>query len=256
MPVAPYVLKYEPLHKLRHLARSAPLDYWLSADERALYEQWHDSQRRETWLGGRLLAKRLICDTLLARSNGTVALPEIEIDSGPARGRRERPRIAVQGRTLARSLSITHTSCGVMVALATRSDVRLGVDLVEATNLSEGFVRTWFSKSEQQWLQQGDQASQASQAWAMKEALYKACNEGEGFSPRSIRVQPAISFSCHYTGNRDAGNRKTPFCQVRSWQIDHQRAALAYFKIPRKIPQPDRSPKAEVFQKRITTFQP
>jgi len=220
----PYVLKYAPLEELQQLAQSAPLDHWLSAAECEVYDQWNDAQRRATWLGGRLLAKQLILDHLFATSDRSVVHHEIEINSGMPRNRRERPQVSIAGRRISRSLSITHTSRGVMVALATLPDLQVGVDLVEAKSFSVGFLRYWFTEAEQNWIRQDSQPDQVAAIWAMKEALYKACNEGEGFSPHTIQVlpSPSGSYSCSY-----AGQPLKASCQMRSWQIDQQTAALA-----------------------------
>jgi len=228
----PYVLKYAALDELQLLAQSAPLDHWLSAAECDVYNQWNDAQRRATWLGGRLLAKQLILDQLFANSNRSVVHHEIEIHTGLPRNRRERPQISIAGRRLSQSLSITHTSRGVMVALATHSSLRVGVDLVEAKIFTPGFIRYWFTEAEQNWILQNGQPDQVAAIWAMKEALYKACNEGEGFSPRSIQVlpSPSGSYSCRY-----AGKPLRACCQMRSWQIGQQTAALAWVELPRPL---------------------
>jgi len=231
----PYILKYAPLDKLQQLAQSAPLDHWLSAAECDVYDQWNDAQRLATWLGGRLLAKQLILDHLFANSNRPVAHHEIEINTGLPRNRRERPQVSIAGRRLSRSLSITHTSRGVMTALATLPSLRVGVDLIETKSFTPGFIRYWFTEAERNWIRQDSQPDQVAAIWAMKEALYKGYNNGEGFSPRSIQVLPSPtgSYSCRY-----AGQPLKVRCQLRSWQIDQQTAALACVRLPRPLPKP------------------
>jgi phosphopantetheinyl transferase (holo-ACP synthase) len=54
--------------------------------------------------------------------------------------------------------------------------------------------------------------------WAAKEAVYKACNEGEGFAPRDVEV----------LGHERCAYRQVPLagCRVKSWTIDGQLAVI------------------------------
>ena len=220
----PYVLKYASLDKLQQLAQSAALDHWLSNAECVIYDQWCNPQRRCTWLAGRILAKQLILQQLRQTSVKSIAHNDIEISTGLPRSKRERPQVSIAGGPYSKSLSITHTTRGVMVALSTHSDLRIGVDLVDSLSFNPGFVSQWFTESEPTSCSNKiTRTHQIATIWAMKEALYKAYNNGEGFAPRRIEVlsTPEGSYSCSYRGQTLDGN-----FILKSWQVDRQVAAL------------------------------
>jgi phosphopantetheinyl transferase len=189
----------------------------LSDRERAELAAWHDPERRRSWLAGRLLAKQVVRETW---SDAPVD-SAIEILSLNDRNRGSRPRVVCDGQQMPWSLSISHTQRGVLVALSTAPNVSVGVDLAAPQKLSAGFVRLWFTPAEQQWLAKSTAAHAAATIWAAKEALFKACNRGEGFTPRMIEVLP--------DGNCSYQQISLPGCW-RSWSVDKQIAVLATVK--------------------------
>jgi len=86
------------------------------------------------------------------------------------------------------SLSISHTSERVWVALSTVRNVSLGIDLTPLQVYGDGFVRTWFTPAEQAALRSAP-PERAAMFWAVKEAVYKACNVGEKFAPVAVEVR-------------------------------------------------------------------
>jgi 4'-phosphopantetheinyl transferase len=187
---------YAPLEELWAEPLESP-GGWLTTGELVELARLHDSGRRNQWLAGRRLAKRLIAELSGERP------ADIQILTRNQRGLGVRPRITIQGRLLAWALSISHSDCAVLAAVAPRGALRLGVDLASAMPASERFVRTWFSAAERRWLE-GQRSAGAQTLWAIKEAVYKAANDGEGWNPRQIEVLPLSTgqLRCVYRGRQ------------------------------------------------------
>jgi phosphopantetheinyl transferase len=214
---------------------------WLGACECGEFSRLRDSERREGWFWGRILSKELIINQFPAivaatvATNGTVPFlltrkleqfPDprsIEITSRGADGRGVRPCISINGREQPWSISISHSQQAILVALCTDWGVSLGVDLVDVAEYSGGFLETSFSSDERDWLRQ-DRPEQIATAWAVKEAVYKAYNAGEGFTPRRICVRPLPSgrYTCAYYDIDLTG-----ICDIQTWQTADQAAAMA-----------------------------
>ncbi len=186
--------------------------HWLSLAEQAELAGRGDLRRQQTWQWGRMAAKRLIRTALAAGCS----LAKIEILSAEGRGR---PRVRLAGDWQPWSLSISHTDRGVLAALCTENEVSLGVDLAGLESPGPGFLRLWFTDDEIAWIERDHRADRASFLWAAKEALFKACNRGEGFDPRQFEV--LAQDGCRYRG------RAIDACRLRSWTLDGQVAALA-----------------------------
>lgn len=184
MSAAPFVYGYAAIDRLR--GQLPPADRWLGAGERRALAQFRDPSRRETWLAGRWLAKRLIAGQLAATSGGWKC-SDIEIFSAGAR-----PRAWFQGRPLPWSLSIAHTRRGAVAALSCRAGILPGVDLVELRDYGPGFAALWFTADERRRLAPRG-GRRCAVLWAIKEALYKAVNAGEPFDPRAIESVPGGS---------------------------------------------------------------
>ncbi|HEX3727052.1 MAG TPA: 4'-phosphopantetheinyl transferase superfamily protein [Pirellulales bacterium] len=161
------------------------------------FERLRDPARRQQWMAGRWLAKRLLCEVGCAEHGD-----EIEILTRDARGHGVRPRVLIRGREVVRSLSIAHTDHGVLVALASTDRLLIGADLAPSTiPADEGFCRLWFSSLERQWIDR-DPAKRVALVWALKEAIYKAANAGQSWNPRQIEIRPRDlqNFDASYRG--------------------------------------------------------
>jgi phosphopantetheine--protein transferase-like protein len=204
---------------LRRL-RGPASEEWLSAGERETFSRLHDSDRREGWLWGRILGKELIREQF---SDDAADLRSIEIISQGADGRGMRPHVAIDGRPQACSLSISHSQQAILVAICAAPGTCVGVDIVDVVRYRSGFLETFFSADEREWLSQ-DQPERIAAAWAVKESVYKACNAGEGFTPRRICVRPLQSgcYTCTYNEFDLSG-----VCDIQTWQTADQVAALA-----------------------------
>ena len=208
-------------HRYRAVADFHPLGLaWLGHRERAELAAWRDADRRRAWLVGRTIGK-----TLVARRMAKLPTPQaiepsqIEILSRDAEGRVNRPRIWCDGIEKPWSLSISHSQRGVLAAFTAATDVALGVDLADCGTFGDGFVDLWFTPAERAWFHETQCTSTARFIWAAKEALYKACNDGESFTPRDVEVLP--DGRCSYHETPLAG------CRLRSWRVDGHLAVLA-----------------------------
>jgi phosphopantetheinyl transferase len=198
---------------------------WLSPAERETWRGIRSSERRDAWLAGRWLAKRVLSEYLppIAGRRPTLSPGEIDIRSrSGAKGLGERPRVFLAGVAVDWSLSIAHTRQGVLVAVATEPGIWLGVDLVGPDAARSESLAWCFTPAERRWLAAAPPNGRASERlWAMKEAVFKACQRGEGFAPQRIEVvsDPAVdSRSSTWTSAIES---------VRSWRVDGQLAALA-----------------------------
>ncbi|HTM54363.1 MAG TPA: 4'-phosphopantetheinyl transferase superfamily protein [Pirellulales bacterium] len=205
--------RYRSLRQFDELSSEPDLK-WLTAGERAELGWWRDRGRRQASLAGRMLAKELVAN----HAGATYRREEVEILSRDEKSRGKRPRIRCHGVEQPWSVSITHSEGGVLAALCVTEGVRVGVDLARTDGLSDAFVRLWFTPAEQAWLRETDCSSIAGFIWAAKEAVYKACNNGESFSPRDVEVLPHER--CSY--------RQSPLADysLRSWSIDGHIAVM------------------------------
>jgi len=135
-------------------------------------------------------------------------------------GHGERPVLLIDGTAQPLSLSIAHSDRGVLVAIGDAATTSVGVDLVARGAISHQLAWT-FTAAERQWISAAhDDAGAAEKLWARKEALYKACQRGEGFQPATIEAVPG---SPPRFSNLDLAAEL--HC-VQTWQIDGHIAAL------------------------------
>lgn len=158
------------------------VEAWLTDAERGELAHWRNPRRREAWLAGRWLAKRLL-------------LPESEADrrqavilSLNAERRSQRPQVQVAARNRTGCLSISHYE-DVVLAAVSREPRWIGCDVQAHCSLDRRFAETWFTAGERDWVNaQRDPAAASVRVWALKEAVYKAVNRGESFAPKRVEV--------------------------------------------------------------------
>jgi len=203
-----------------------PLDaatLWLSGDELAVWTGMRSTTRQATWVAGRIVAKRLLLELLGGQHRLANLHPtKIHIESRSTRtGHGERPVVTVSGRRVPLSLSIAHTERGAIAAATLSAAVTLGIDLVSPSDAGRTLHWT-FTDAERSWLTApGDHTNRAARLWSMKEAIYKACQRGEGFAPRDIEVTPGQPPRYpHFDANDD-------LVLLQSWRVDGHAAALA-----------------------------
>jgi phosphopantetheinyl transferase len=225
----PIETRYASLEQLR--SEFALLDdRSLNIVERQELGRWKDPSRREAWILGRLLCKRLIQDHLDDR---TVPFGTIEIRSRDDRDRGIRPRVRIAGELQPWALSISHSDHGILVALSDEPGALLGIDLSPIGVFRPSFLRTWFTEHEQVWLMNSE-PEQVAVAWSIKEAVYKAANIGDSFAPRSIELfrKPADGYGCLYRGIN-----LSDVCDIQTWLVDGQAAATALLRRPHRAAQ-------------------
>jgi len=194
--------RYEAITPLRE-RHFHDAERWLGRRERDEYAGLRDLGRRERWLLGRLVGKRLLLDHF----GHLVSEPRmIQIHSRDARGRAGRPQVSFDDQWQPWSFSISHTNRSLLVAVSTTRGLSLGVDLVMSESFSTGFLNTWFAPEERAWLAKAP-GHEAATIWAVKEAAYKATNRGESFVPRRTIVRRMASggYACTYHGRDLAG---------------------------------------------------
>jgi phosphopantetheinyl transferase (holo-ACP synthase) len=171
---------------------------WLTVAELRVLDSLRDENRREAWLCGRWLGKQLIRQACVLPAT---KLKSIEICSRDADGRGMRPTVHINGEPVSVGLSISHSTYAVLAVVTTRPEVSVGVDLAIPDSVKPGFLRMWFTAAEQERLRAAD-AQRVTTYWAIKEAVYKACHGGEGFTPRKIEVFDSVEgrFWCYYRG--------------------------------------------------------
>ena len=187
MVLAAIDLRYAAIAQASDSASSTSRS-WLSASERFVWTRLRSTSRKRTWLAGRILAKKLLLSrhSLLADRDPR----QISIVSSSATSRGVRP-VVLAGRVPIRcSLSIAHTDVGVMVAFTEKRSVRVGADLVPVgLKLRQGFLQTWFSPKEVANLFRTRQSIPAATFWSVKEAVFKACNQGDPIRSATDRSQ-------------------------------------------------------------------
>jgi len=156
----------------------------LGPAERDELARFRNPERRRAWHAGRFAAKRLVLERLLGEAGWA---PEIEVLSRSPEGVATRPRVLVGGQLMPWRLSISHSGAYVYAAISEDPDVSVGVDLAPAEPYGEGFLKTWFTVGEQRVLRAAPPTEVAT-FWAVKEAIYKACNDGEKFAPALVEV--------------------------------------------------------------------
>ncbi len=168
-------------------ARELPRNLdWLSAAERESLERFSDRSARDSWSIGRFLAKQLV----LAQLHFPGDLAAVEICSRDGLGRAIRPQLFVLGCRVQRSLSISHRDGIACAALSSDPGLEVGVDLTPEFVPGLGLLRSSFTVSEQNGLDDPSQskALHAAEIWATKEAAFKAANDGGPFVPSAIEV--------------------------------------------------------------------
>lgn len=229
MPCERPIVRYQRYQSLQELRPECLHDdeAWLTAPERAELATLTDAVRRQAWLWGRFLTKKLIVEAFPDEVGG---FQNVEVCSRDASGRVVRPRLRIDGNSEKPwCLSLSHTGQAVLVALCLSADMTVGVDLAAAESLPEGFLSIWFTERERDWLSDVE-PEQTAVCWAIKEAVYKACNRGESFAPRRIEVFPGLAgnYSCRYDGWELPQE-----CRIETWQPDGHVAAMA--TMPRSV---------------------
>jgi len=175
---------------------------WLSAAERDEHARLRHAPRRVEWLAGRWLLKRMLQDRLLPAGDiSNESLLDIVILSRDARGRGASPRALIDGRALAGHISLAHHDGDVWAAVSPTSEIRVGIDVVAARPVNRRVSSMWYTPREREWLARWSDHMLGAAVWAAKEAVYKATNFGEPFSPALCEICEPLRDAWTWTGN-------------------------------------------------------
>ena len=165
-----------------HARLPIPDDFdWLTSNERTELEHWKHAARRQQWLAGRWIAKRL-----LSHSSEPARLAEVEVLTRDANGLGTAPRVSICGAATLIGLSISHAGSELLVGVCdTRK--RIGVDLAANVPHGESFRTSWFTPQENNWIAEAP-LRRLPMAWGLKEAIFKACGHGEKWNPGLISL--------------------------------------------------------------------
>ncbi len=223
MSVEQTAVRYASFAALRATGIDNALPWLRGTNERAELERLTAESRQQNWKWGRILSRLLLRDHGVVRESSS---EQLEILSINAFGQNDRPAVYIDGVLQAVSLSISHSDRGLLVALSAAT--RVGVDLVDLEQEPFGSLWVWMTNSERAWMNRNDLRQQAT-VWAVKEAVYKALNEGESFSPLSVAVVREVHgrYSCFY---KDRDMRS--ICQIHIRELDSHLAAVVEYGIP------------------------
>jgi 4'-phosphopantetheinyl transferase EntD len=178
-------LRFATFEELLDIAPAADSE-WLTPAEQSEFSRLRHPSRRASWRSGRLLAKRLLLE---AAAGSVESLREVEILSRGPDGRSVRPEVRIGGDRVPWCLSVAHSDRAALAAVALEPTTRIGVDLVRIEAVRPGFLETWFTEHERRWLAP-ESPERVAACWGIKEAVYKACQQGEGFAPHRIEIGP------------------------------------------------------------------
>lgn len=196
------------VREIRQIIAQLPVDEgsWLTPAETQELATWRAADRRQAWLASRWTAKQLILERTSATGEPIVCL-DVEVLSRDSSGKGVRPIVSQNGQPWPGTLSISHCGPLVCVFIHTTPNLRVGCDLQSQDRLPPGFEQLWFTDREQQHLS----GSQYIDAWAAKEAFYKAGNCGEPFQPRRWQVLPrGKHYACEHVETK-----RTATCKMQ-----------------------------------------
>jgi len=203
---------------------SATAQSWLAEDELALWEGFRSDVRKHSFLAGRVLAKQLLQDQ---HGKASQCHPrQISIRSKTVGNMGQRPGVWVGGSRLDYEFSISHTHQSVVVTGTNRCGFSVGVDLVNRRSLGPAFERSWLTEAESTARETEQCNLTVADVWAMKEAVYKACNRGEPFAPRRVEIVCRAEGTTVRFGGHDLSDR----CYVRAWRSGEEIIAMATYQ--------------------------
>ena len=169
----------------------SPLESWLTPCELDELSLFRAPSRRGDWISGRWCAKQLLHQTTI---EDVGSYKQWQILSRQSMTRGCPPAVFRNGIKQSKTLSLAHCDSITIAVAADHHVGRIGVDAVNRTRLPGSFATTWFSSRERSLLQ-GSRWTAAA-AWAAKEAVFKACNDGESFRPGRLRIDDVNDTGC------------------------------------------------------------
>ena len=191
----------------------------LHDNETKVFSNIRAKSYREAWLAGRVLAKHLYVNRCVSSQN--FKWKDILIVSRNSSGRAVPPRLFVNNIDTGFMFSLSHVADGVMVVVPTSTVSGIGCDLVYRESTTPGIVKTFFHESE---INDGQGGISFDVIWAVKEAAYKSCNNGEAFQPRqwlTQRIEENRFFCRHLDSSRQL------FAEAETFNIGDYIVAVA-----------------------------
>lgn len=201
--------------KIKEIAQQSPMQEWLSGEELRCFQRFGDQQAAMAWLGGRWCVKQLVS---AQQGIDRTQLSRIHVESRNGREQGVRPWVFLDGQLLSATVSIAHSTQLSTAVLLTEAAATVGIDItdIEPDNKGLSYVRDfWFSKEEIVWSESGITPQVI---WSLKEAIYKATNQGESFQPRRLDVS-------HWFSKEDCLQID---CLSGTLQSSQQKATLAW----------------------------
>jgi phosphopantetheinyl transferase len=191
----------------------------LSPRESREISRFRHAPRARQYCGARVLSKQLLGE--LAGLN-SADQSQIEVLSRTDAGQPTRPRVYHRGQPTDWSLSISHYGESLLLAVCLAPACRVGVDLAP---LDEDLAQpiSFFGGKSQDLPGSPSRPDGEVRQWAVKEAVYKACNRGEPFAPGQIRWEYSSDEKprlCY----RDV--EITSSVEIRSWTVDRYVAVV------------------------------
>ena len=166
---------------------------WLSAGEQDVIRSSRSHRGR---FAARLLAKQLLAEHYRSVDHYN----QIHIESRDGRDRSTRPQAYISGRLIPWNISLSHSERIVSAAILPTCNGRIGLDLVDPAALSVRPLKYWLTFAEAERAM--DQLSMGI-IWSLKEAIYKASNEGTPFFPRHVDTATYLSSTAWSCIDRD-----------------------------------------------------
>jgi len=205
-------------------SHQVPPEAWqvLSASELARYRAFRFPKRGREWLLGRWAAKALTHSLPAYRQ---YPLDQIEIGTMPEGA----PYLRLPDRAAeAGYLTISHSGDLAACALATRPELQIGIDLEKIEARPGSFVNDYFTRSEQQLVEQVPEDSRAlvtTLVWSVKESMLKALGVGLHWDTRRVEVSglaDSLSGEVDPAGWREISIREQP-ASGRVWMARWRR---------------------------------
>ncbi|WP_182864593.1 4'-phosphopantetheinyl transferase family protein [Rhodopirellula sp. JC639] len=171
---------------------------WLTPPEINELDCFRAPNRRRDWISGRWCAKQMLGELLSAADDSPL---EWQILSRASVRRGCRPAVFRHQIQQPIDLSLAHTALITVAAVCLEPhdrghpiSSRIGVDVVDRTDLPNSFAQAWFSAAERRRLE--DHGWPIAAGWAAKEAAFKACNDGEPFRPGHAQIARVTAQGC------------------------------------------------------------
>lgn len=156
---------------------------WLTSAERARLDGFRFEKRRRDWLSGRWTAKLALLE-IAGISREEIA--RFEIASAPDGA----PLPKLDGANCDVRLSLSHSNGRAFCAVSSAATL-LGCDIELVESRSAGFVETYFTEAESEWVERAEPEFRdllVTMIWSAKESTLKALRTGLRADTRSVEV--------------------------------------------------------------------